>query len=194
MSTRRLPLAAEEPSRPLASPAPLGLPAVKLGSPASLKESELLQVGDLAKATGKTVRAIHLYEELGLLRAHERSKGRYRLFTNDALIRVRWISKLQSLGLSLSEIQELVREQDGSDSATIAAQKLREAYVARLAETRRKIEELRELEAELEQSLAYLTACDSACESKAPVHSCPSCDRHPEREHAPELVTAVHVV
>jgi DNA-binding transcriptional MerR regulator len=185
MSTRRLPLAAEEPSRPVASFAPL---------PGSVKESDLLQVGDLAKATGKTVRAIHLYEELGLLRAHERSKGRYRLFTSDALLRVRWISKLQSLGLSLSEIQELVREQDGSGSATVAAQKLKEAYVARLAETRRKIGELRELEAELEQSLAYLTACDSACESQAPVHSCPSCDRHPEREHVPELVTAVHVV
>src|SRR6187401_1591752 len=104
-----------------------------------LAAESLLQVGDLAKATGKTVRAIHLYEELGLLRAHERSKGRYRLFTSDALIRVRWISKLQSLGLSLSAIQELVREQDGSGSATVAAQKLKEAYVERLAETRRKI-------------------------------------------------------
>ena len=29
-------------------------------------EGELLQVGDLARETGKTVRAIHLYEELGL--------------------------------------------------------------------------------------------------------------------------------
>src|SRR5438045_103413 len=106
MSTRRLPLAAEEPSRPVASPLP---PVAAL----SLKESDLLQVGDLAKAAGKTVRAIHLYEELGLVRAHERSKGRYRLFTPDALIRVRWISKLQNLGLSLSEIQELVRQQDG---------------------------------------------------------------------------------
>jgi DNA-binding transcriptional MerR regulator len=193
MSTRRLPLAAEEPSRPVASAAPVG-PAAASAAKDGLKEGDLLQVGDLAKATGKTVRAIHLYEELGLLRAHERSKGRYRLFTSDALIRVRWISKLQNLGLSLSEIQELVREQDGSDSATIAAQKLREAYVARLGETRRKLEELRELEAELEQSLAYLSACDSACESQLPVHSCPSCERHPEREHAPELVTAVHVV
>jgi MerR family copper efflux transcriptional regulator len=187
MSTRRLPLAAEEPSRPLASAAPFGAL-----SPA--KDADLLQVGDLAKATGKTVRAIHLYEELGLLRAHERSKGRYRLFTADALLRVRWISKLQNLGLSLSEIQELVREQDGSGSATVAAQKLKEAYVARLAETRKKLEELRELESELEDSLAYLTACDSACESAAPVHSCPSCDRHPERPQAPELVSAVHVV
>lgn len=185
MSTRRLPLAAEEPSRPIASAATL-VPAAKDG--------DLLQVGDLAKATGKTVRAIHLYEELGLVRAHERSKGRYRLFTADALIRVRWIAKLQNLGLSLSEIQGLVREQDGSGSATVAAQKLKEAYVERLAETRRKLDELRVLEAELNDSLAYLTACDSACESQVPVHSCPSCDRHPERPRAPELVTAVHVV
>ena len=193
MSTRRLPLAAEEPSRPVASAAPLGATAAANAKDGA-KEGDLLQVGDLAKATGKTVRAIHLYEELGLLRAHERSKGRYRLFTSDALIRVRWISKLQNLGLSLSEIQELVREQDGSDSATIAAQKLKEVYVARLGETRRKLEELRVLEAELEQSLAYLSACDSACESQLPVHSCPSCERHPEREQAPELVAAVHVV
>ena len=189
MSTRRLPLAAEEPSRPFGS-APLVAPVP--GKDA--KDADFLQVGDLAKATGKTVRAIHLYEELGLLRAHERSKGRYRLFTADALLRVRWISKLQNLGLSLSEIQELVREQDGSGSATAAAQKLKEAYVARLAETRKKIEELRELESELEDSLAYLTACHSACESAVPVHSCPSCDRHPERPQAPELVSAVHVV
>ncbi|HYQ28910.1 MAG TPA: MerR family transcriptional regulator, partial [Polyangiaceae bacterium] len=71
------------------------------------EEGELLLVGDLAKAVGKTVRAIHLYEELGLVRAHERSKGRYRLFTPDALVRVRWIIKLQNLGLSLSDIQAL---------------------------------------------------------------------------------------
>ena len=37
---------------------------------------KLLQVGDLAKASGKTVRAIHHNEELGLLQPHARSKGR----------------------------------------------------------------------------------------------------------------------
>src|SRR5262245_25406992 len=45
-----------------------------------LGEGELLQVGDLAKLSGKTVRAIHLYEDLGLLRPIDRSKGRFRLF------------------------------------------------------------------------------------------------------------------
>jgi DNA-binding transcriptional MerR regulator len=179
MSARRLPLAAfEEPSRPTGE---------------AVRELDLLQVGDLAKAVGKTVRAIHLYEELGLMKAHERSKGRYRLFTHDALIRVRWIAKLQSLGLSLSEIQELVREQDGSGSAPVAAQKLREVYVKQLEETRQKIGALRELEAELEDSLAFLTTCHSACAPAVPVHSCPTCERHPERPHAPELVAAVHL-
>ncbi len=177
MSTRRLPLAtAPEPFDPWAS-----------------REEELLQVGDLAKAAGKTVRAIHLYEELGLLRAHERSKGRYRLFTSEALLRVRWISKLQSLGLSLSEIQSLVREQEGSGSASIAAQKLRETYTQKLDETRKKLAELQRLESELEDSLRFLSACDSACASAVPVHSCPTCDRHPETPQVPELIIGVHV-
>jgi|SRR5690606_3142346 len=152
-----------------------------------------LQVGDLAKATGKTVRAIHLYEELGLLRAHERSKGRYRLFTEEALVRVRWIAKLQNLGLSLSEIQELVREQEASGSAVFAATRLRELYRAKLEATRTKIAELRGLEAELEESLAFLSGCNTACEPALPVHSCPTCERHPERPNAPELVVGAHV-
>src|SRR6187402_2865952 len=101
-------------------------------------EEELLQVGDLARAVGKTVRAIHLYEELGLLKAHERSKGRYRLFTQDAVVRVRWIGKLQSLGLSLSEIQAIGRSRSDVDSAKSAAAHLREVYEAKLSETRSK--------------------------------------------------------
>jgi len=105
----------------------------------AVEESELLLVGDLAKSVGKTVRAIHLYEEMGLVRAHERSKGRYRLFAQDALVRVRWIIKLQNLGLSLSDIQALVRGQSDAASAKFAAMRLREVYLAKLVETRSKL-------------------------------------------------------
>ncbi|MES1177494.1 MAG: MerR family transcriptional regulator, partial [Myxococcales bacterium] len=125
----------------------------------AVEESELLLVGDLAKAVGKTVRAIHLYEELGLVRAHERSKGRYRLFAQDALVRVRWIVKLQNLGLSLSDIQALVRGQNDAASAKFAAMRLREVYLAKLVETRSKLSELKALESELEQSLDFLSTC-----------------------------------
>src|SRR6185437_705066 len=65
---------------------------------------ELMQIGDLARETGKTVRAIHLYEELGLLAPAARSKGRFRLYTREALTRIRWIGKLQEMGFSLTDI------------------------------------------------------------------------------------------
>ena len=155
------------------------------------QEEELLQVGDLARKAGKTVRAIHLYEELGLLKAHERSKGRYRLFTPDAVVRVRWIGKLQSLGLSLSEIQGIERARSDVSSAQSAAARLREVYETKLQEARTKIEQLRALETELVASLDYLAGCNTACESEVKVECCPSCERHPE--DPPELVAGANV-
>jgi MerR family copper efflux transcriptional regulator len=160
----------------------------------SAEEGELLLVGDLAKAVGKTVRAIHLYEELGLVRAHERSKGRYRLFAQDALVRVRWIIKLQSLGLSLSDIQALVRGQNDAASAKFAAIRLQEVYLAKLVETRSKLAELKALESELVASLEFLSTCHSVCESEvSSVHSCPTCAHHAEQPNPPELVAGSRV-
>src|SRR6478609_9826078 len=157
-------------------------------------DAELLLVGDLAKAVGKTVRAIHLYEELGLVRAHERSKGRYRLFAQDALVRVRWIIKLQSLGLSLSDIQALVRGQNDAASAKFAAIRLQEVYLAKLIETRNKLAELKALETELEASLEFLSTCHSVCESQvSSLHSCPTCAHHTEQRDPPELVAGSRV-
>ena len=157
-------------------------------------DGELLLVGDIAKAVGKTVRAIHLYEELGLVRAHERSKGRYRLFAQDALVRVRWIIKLQSLGLSLSDIQALVRGQNDAASAKFAAIRLQEVYLAKLIETRNKLAELKALETELEASLEFLSTCHSACESEvSTLHSCPTCSHHAEQPAPPDLVAGSRV-
>ncbi len=155
-------------------------------------EGQLLQVGDLAKLSGKTVRAIHLYEDLGLLRPIDRSKGRFRLFNEESLQRVRWITKLQTLGLSLTEIGELVKELEQAPSARAAADKLREVYLDKLVEVQKKLTEIHRLERELIASLTYLETCQSACAGALPVHSCPSCERHPDQPTPPELVTGVH--
>ena len=42
--------------------------------------SKLLRIGDLAEKTGKTKRALRLYEEMGLLVPSERSTGGFRLY------------------------------------------------------------------------------------------------------------------
>jgi DNA-binding transcriptional MerR regulator len=156
-------------------------------------EADCLQVGDLAKATGKTVRAIHLYEDMGLLEPVRRSRGHYRLFAPDAATRVRWISKMQSLGLSLSEIQDLVHKRSTSQSAMRAAKELRAVYEEKLREVRTKLKELRALEIELESSLAYLDHCNVSCEQDLAVQSCVSCTRHHEVPSKPELVAGAEM-
>jgi DNA-binding transcriptional MerR regulator len=160
--------------------------ALAVGSGADV----LVQVGDLARESGKSVRAIHLYEELELLRPAARSKGRYRLYGREALVRIRWIVKLQDLGFSLTDIKAIVRdiENEGRGSASTAMIKVREVYKKKLHETRAQIARLRALECEVLASLEYLEACDSLCESDPVLHTCQACNHHPREQTVPDLV------
>src|SRR2546426_1084515 len=72
--------------------------------------NRLQRVGDLARRTGKTVRAIHLYEELGLLHPQTRSSGGFRLYDERAVERVRWIDLLHGLGFSLQEMRGVLEK------------------------------------------------------------------------------------
>lgn len=197
--THRLPIlgpneAAHDPATgsapgPAAAISPLeGLLTPLPGTEASVAPEELLQVGDLAQRTGKTVRALHLYEELGLLRPHARSKGRFRLYGPDALLRVRWIGKLQEMGLSLNAIAELLKGFHSAESAANAMHQVRAVFETRLAETRVQLERLRALETELESSLHYLDVC-GVCDPARHTGHCTRCDLH--SNEAPELVLGV---
>lgn len=150
-----------------------------------------LRVGELARRTGKTVRALHLYEEIGLLEPARRTGAGYRLYSADSVTRVEWITRLQEAGLSLPEIRDLLASWGSSVSAPGAMRKLTELYERKLEETRAQIARLRELEAELERSLAYLETC-SSCEPERDVAACPSCDRHDCATHPPVLVAGLH--
>jgi MerR family copper efflux transcriptional regulator len=149
-----------------------------------------MRVGALARRTGKTVRALHLYEERGLLVPTERSKGGYRLFGYDAVLRVRWISKLQDMGFSLTQIQEVLQSWEQSHSAPSAMRRLEGIYREKLEETRAQLGKLAALESELQASLAYLETCDT-CDPERLVGACSACDQHAPKESPPDLVAGV---
>ncbi|MRG92614.1 MerR family transcriptional regulator [Polyangium spumosum] len=151
----------------------------------------LLQVGDIARAVGKTVRAIHHYEEVGLLRPHARSKGRYRLYDRAAVTRVRWIGKLHDLGLSLAQIQEIVALWESAPSAPEAMARIRSIYLQQLEETRAQITRLSSLERELVASIDYLDTCDT-CDPEELVAACTDCSVHDRTQAEPELVAGIH--
>jgi len=147
----------------------------------------LLQIGDLARETGKTVRAIHLYEELGLITPAARSKGRFRLYAREALLRVRWIGRLQEMGFSLGDIQTIVLEWERIASAPGAMKRMRAVYARKLEETREQKRRIAALEAELESSIDYLDTCDE-CDPQRLLSACECCDLHDKEADVPELV------
>jgi MerR family copper efflux transcriptional regulator len=149
---------------------------------------DLMQIGDLAREAGKTVRALHLYEELGLLTPAARSKGRFRLYGPDALTRIRWIGKLQELGFSLGDIQTIVRDWEHVESAPGAMKRMRDVYQRKLEETREQRRRIEALERELEESLSYLDTCDHVCDPQRVLSACSGCDLHDKEEDVPALV------
>lgn len=152
---------------------------------------KLLRVGDLAKAVRKTVRAMHLYEELGLLRPVSRSTGGYRLYTADAVSRVKWISRMQEMGFSLPEVQSFLKNWEKSQNGPAGMGQVRAVFESKLAETRATIGRLRDLERELEASLSYLDLCGT-CE---PIHKQTDCGCCHQAGHdpgaTPELVSGL---
>ncbi len=151
---------------------------------------QLLRVGDLAKATGKTARAIHLYEELGLLSPTTRTSGGFRLYDVSVVERVRWIDLLHGLGFSLQEMREVLQNWWSSGQGTAAMADLRALFVRKLDETREAIQRHQQLERELEEGLLYLETCRE-CADPGPVQTCVNCRQHQGGTPDPALITGI---
>jgi len=160
---------------------------------AAVGEVGLLKVGEVAKRTGKTTRAIRFYEELGLVAPVQRTKGGFRQYDHTALVRVYLIDRLQGLGYSLPEIGEFLSTLREEHYGPAAMDALRTFYCQKLAETREAIERLQALEAELQDSVGYLSEC-IGCAPGTLRTACRSCQEEAHRERpTPALVAAVHI-
>jgi MerR family transcriptional regulator, copper efflux regulator len=149
-------------------------------------ETRELKIGELAKATGKTQRALRLYEELGLLTPDTRTQGNFRVYEKTAIERVRWITKLQDLGFTLQQIQELVAATAHEEIPREAMGRVRQLFHAKLDDVATQIERLSQLQRELVASLSYLEACGGCGQEAEGASQCQGCTTH--EEAAPDLV------
>jgi len=109
--------------------------------------------GDLARATGATVRTIRFYEEQGLLPPSLVSGGGHRRYTAEDLDKLRLIADLREVGLPLSEIRAVLELRGGCRTATEFAERFERALTAQLEKAQRRIERLRRVKAEIEEAL-----------------------------------------
>ena len=67
-------------------------------------------VGELARLTGITVRALHHYDEIGLVVPSQRTDSGYRLYDDKDVIRLQQVLLFRELGLPLDEIAFAIDE------------------------------------------------------------------------------------
>lgn len=151
----------------------------------------LLRIGDLARRTGKTVRAIHLYEELDLLVPATRSSGGFRLYEASAIERVRWIDLLHGLGFSLQEMRDVIAGWWSAELGPQAMANLRALFERKLAETGALVLRYQQLERELEQGLAYLETCRACATPTTAVDGCVRCNQDHGMKEEPALLAGI---
>lgn len=122
------------------------------------------QVKEVAQIAGVSVRALHHYDELGLLVPKGRTSAGYRLYDDDDLLRLQQILIGRELGLSLEEIRRSLDDPSFDRKRALVAQRA-------------------ELERRAQQAQAMLRAVDAAI---ALIDN----SRNPENRTAHETQTA----
>ncbi len=72
----------------------------------------MFKVGDLARRTGVSIRALHYYDEIGLLTPSYHSGAGHRLYSPEDVARLQQIKSLQALGFSLEQIRDCLQRRD----------------------------------------------------------------------------------
>jgi len=95
---------------------------------------KLFQAREFAELTGVTVRTLHHYDRLGLLKPSRYTGAGYRLYGEGDLARLEQIVALKFIGFSLKEIKDLLKRD--SFDISVALRRQREA----IEEKRRRLE------------------------------------------------------
>ncbi len=122
--------------------------------------------GELAKRAGVNRETVRYYERRRLLLRPPRTVSGFRIYSDDAVQRLRFIRHAKALGFSLSEIRELLELR--IDSPGVCAS-VRERAKAKISEVDRKVAKL----AQIRQVLTRLVA---TCVRRGTTSECPILD------------------
>ncbi|MFN8609482.1 MAG: MerR family transcriptional regulator [Vulcanimicrobiota bacterium] len=104
-----------------------------------------MRIGELAEATGLSVRALRHYERVGLLRPGGRSRAGHRLYGREQMEQLLRICALKNLGLSLAQV-----------GGALGCQPLTELMEGQLARVEEELARLKALQQRLRRLAAYL--------------------------------------
>jgi len=113
------------------------------------------RVGELARRTGLTIRTLHHWDHVGLLRPSGRTAAGHRLYGSSEVRRLQRILSLRSLGLGLDEVGSLLQGGGPTLEAVLRAQR---------DQVRNQLTLLQGMESQLNRVLGLLEGGDSVTE------------------------------
>jgi len=129
----------------------------------------MLQVGEVSRQLGLNPQTLYFYERIGLIPPPQRTESGYRLFSQQDVDRLAFITRAKSLGLSLDEIKDILALKDGR---SLTCQALYERLAAKLAQIEQQIQQLQTLQQELQPILKQ-------CQFANPNNACIALDPIP---------------
>jgi DNA-binding transcriptional MerR regulator len=125
-----------------------------------------LSIARVCEETGLSPRTVRYYEELGLLPGVRRRAGGRRVYGPDELERLRFIQRLQILGLPLVEIRELNEVHGMAGSTAAMLERLDQVLAQRLDDLDARIGELTALRDQIEKYRARAASRAGALRAK----------------------------
>ena len=116
-----------------------------------------MKIQELAKKTGLTVYTIRFYEKEGLLNSQHvrRDENNYRNYSDEAIERLKFVKKFQSIGCSLAELKEVLKDHDEN---TFTNQQVIDWIFQKISEVERKKYEYDQMLVTLNRMLEYRRA------------------------------------
>jgi len=124
---------------------------------------DILTIGQLAKQARVNRETVRYYERRRLLQRPSRSVAGYRVFSDDALRRLRFIRHAKMLGFSLEEIKELLALRIHSIDT---CERVRERTQTKIADIEGKIATLQRMKGSLSDMI-------TACSRRRKMDECP---------------------
>lgn len=155
-----------------------------------LEKKGLLQVGEVARQAGTTIRTVRYYLELGFIEVTERSPGGFYLFSTSEVDKVRFIQSLKELGLPLKEIKALYKvrkeKKRGNDAYPLVLERLLKHRMS----VEKKISEYSRLKRELDAAIVLVNEC-KGCQKNPTRENCLACEVVKKRSSVPLPFAAI---
>ncbi|MBY0612172.1 MAG: MerR family transcriptional regulator [Beijerinckiaceae bacterium] len=119
-------------------------------------EPPYFSIGELARRTGLSQRAIHYYESFGLLSPVEREGRGYRYYDESSEQRLNKIGQLKRIGLTLEEIRDVIDLYFTAGMVADGKRKVLGILRRHLRDTEARLEELSDFRRDLVANIARL--------------------------------------